>query len=137
MLAHFPNLYIGITGASRSYGDPSLRDIYCGAGVITYSSNLNTSAVIREMTMDKPADQGQEPRPLRIVLETDAPYMIPGNIYSSMPEMKGRRLPLSHTAMVPWTAEFVARVANEAGGSWDVESVLQCARSNAKDMYGI
>lgn len=84
-------------------------------------------------------DQDQKPLPssLRIVLETDAPYMIPGNIYNSMPEVKGRRLPLSHAAMVPWTAEYVARVANEAGGAWDVEGVLQCARTNARDMYGI
>ncbi|GJE99511.1 TatD family hydrolase [Phanerochaete sordida] len=110
MLEHFPNLFIGITG------------------VITYSSNLNTAAVIREM-----ARAGA----LRIVLETDAPFMVPGNIYGALPEVKGKRLPLCHTAMLPWTAEFVARVANEAGGEWDVESVMRVARENARKMYGI
>lgn len=74
---------------------------------------------------------------LRIVLETDAPYMVPGNVYGSLPEVKGRRLPLCHTAMIPWTAEFVANVANEAGGSWDVERVMKVSRDNAKVMYGV
>jgi TatD DNase family protein len=75
--------------------------------------------------------------PLRIVLETDAPFMVPGNIYSSLSEIKGKRLPLCHTAMVPWTAEFVARVANESGGSWDLESVMKVSRENARKVYGI
>ncbi|KAI0803234.1 hypothetical protein BC629DRAFT_1284243 [Irpex lacteus] len=110
MLTHFPNLYIGITG------------------VITYSSNLNTAAVIREMT---PSGS------LRIVLETDAPFMVPGNIYQSLPAVKGKRLPLCHTAMLPWTAEFVSRVASEACGSWDIESVMRISRDNARQMYGI
>ncbi|KAI0706180.1 hypothetical protein BC835DRAFT_1409801 [Cytidiella melzeri] len=110
MLAHFPNLYIGITG------------------VITYSSNLNTAAVIREMT---PSGS------LRIVLETDAPYMVPGNIYNALPQVKGKRLPLCHTAMLPWTAEYVSRVANEAGGSWDMENVMRISRENARQMYGV
>ncbi len=74
---------------------------------------------------------------LRIVLETDAPFMVPGNLYNSLPEIKGRRLPLCHTAMLPWTAEFVSRVANEAGGTWDLESVMKVARENARKMYGI
>ncbi|KAF7796211.1 hypothetical protein EIP86_007385 [Pleurotus ostreatoroseus] len=120
MLAHFPNLYIGITG------------------VITYATNLNTSAVIRDMIKSA----GDVPAPdssLRIVLETDAPFMVPGNIYNSLPEVKGKRLPLCHTAMLPWTAEFVARVANDAGNSsdWDVERVMRISRENARRMYGI
>lgn len=100
----------------------------CFAGVITYATNLNTAAVIREMA---PSNS------LRIVLETDAPFMVPGNIYQSLPEVKGKRLPLSHTAMVPWTAEFVARVANENGGSWDIESVMRVSRENARNMYNV
>lgn len=108
---------------------------HCTAGVITYSTNLNTSEVVRQMVTHTCKDS--EPAHLRILLETDAPFMVPGNIYSSMPEMKGRRLPLSHSAMIPWTAEFVAQVANEAGGSWDTESVMRCARDNAKRMYGV
>ncbi|PSR72047.1 hypothetical protein PHLCEN_2v12077 [Hermanssonia centrifuga] len=117
MLAHFPNLFIGITG------------------VITYATNLNTSAVIRQMISSKSSLSPSDA--LRIVLETDAPFMVPGNLYNSLPEIKGRRLPLCHTAMLPWTAEFVSRVANEAGGTWDLESVMKVARENARKMYGI
>lgn len=106
-------------------------------GVITYSSNLNTSDVVRQMVTASPESSSQSPSPLRIVLETDAPFMVPGNIYSSLSEIKGKRLPLCHTAMVPWTAEFVARVANETGGTWDVESVMRVSRENARHMYGI
>ncbi len=124
MLEHFPNLYIGITG------------------VITYSTNLNTSAVIRQMAASNPASPESS---LRIVLETDAPYMTPSNLYNSLMEIKGRRLPLCHTAMIPWTAEFVADVAgqppSEEGDQkptiWTTETVLRIGRENAKKMYGV
>lgn len=124
MLDHFPNLYIGITG------------------VITYSTNLNTSAVIRQMAASNPASPESS---LRIVLETDAPYMIPSNLYDLLTEIKGRRLPLCHTAMIPWTAEFVASVAgppaSEEGDQkppiWTTETVLRIGRENARKMYGV
>lgn len=109
LLDHFTNLYIGITG------------------VITFSSNENTSNLVRRMFAQSPAAP-------RIVLETDAPYMVPANIYRSLlPAVKGR-LPLCHTAMIPWTAEFVAEVAGE---EWDVERVLQLGRANAHRVYGV
>ncbi|KAI9067238.1 hypothetical protein FKP32DRAFT_1588883 [Trametes sanguinea] len=114
MLEHFPNLYIGITG------------------VITYTTNLNTSAVIRQMA-------AAAQTPLRILLETDAPFMTPSNIYNTLKDVKGR-LPLSHSAMIPWTAEWVADVANESAGEgarWDTEKVMQEGRDNAKKMYGV
>jgi TatD DNase family protein len=73
--------------------------------------------------------------------------MVPSNIYTSSPfnsdpELKGKRFPLCHTAMIPWTAEFVAAVANEALNSnsthtWDAESVMRVARENARRVYGI
>ncbi|KAI0295606.1 hypothetical protein B0F90DRAFT_1820437 [Multifurca ochricompacta] len=107
LLNHFPNLYIGITG------------------VITFSSNDNTSNITHQMFA-----QSSSPR---IILETDAPYMIPANIYASLPAIKGR-LPLCHTAMIPWTAEFVAGVA---GAEWTVERVLELGRLNANTMYGV
>ena len=47
-------------------------------GVITYSTNLNTSALVEQLT-------SQHPNP-RLILETDAPFMIPANIYSSLKE---------------------------------------------------
>ena len=138
MLAHFPNLYIGITG--EPWTAPlarSLTKYIFPSGVITYTSNLNTSAVIREMVTSTEAPAPDSA--LRIVLETDAPFMVPGNLYNSIPEVKGKRLPLCHTAMLPWTAEFVARVANEATSSsdWNVERVMRIARDNARKMYGI
>jgi TatD DNase family protein len=74
-----------------------------------------------------------KPTPPRILLETDAPYMVPANIYSSLPTVKGR-LPLCHSAMIPWTAEFVAGVAGEG---WDAERVIKLARDNARKVYGV
>jgi TatD DNase family protein len=95
-------------------------------GVITFSSNENTSNLVRRMFAQSPAAP-------RIVLETDAPYMVPANIYGSLPAIKGR-LPLCHTAMIPWTAEFVAEVA---GGEWNVERVLELGKANAHRVYGV
>lgn len=127
MLDHFPNLYIGITG------------------VITYSTNLNTSAVIQNMAKACPENPSETT--LRIVLETDAPYMTPSNLYNFLTEIKSRRLPLSHSAMIPWTAEFVANVASQAlqsegdtkldDGIWTTENVLRIGRTNARRMYGV
>ncbi|THH29443.1 hypothetical protein EUX98_g4738 [Antrodiella citrinella] len=126
MLDHFPNLHIGITG------------------VITYTTNLTTSAVIRQMTFSSSASP-THPSP-RILLETDAPFMTPSNLYNTLPALKNRRLPLSLTSMIPWTAEFVARVANEGRSAapeetdsspWDIEKVMRVARQNAKTVYGV
>ena len=71
--------------------------------------------------------------------------MTPSNLYNTLPALKNRRLPLSHTGMIPWTAEFVARVANEgasgessmSGAAWDVENVMRVARNNARRVYGV
>ncbi|KAH8105244.1 hypothetical protein BXZ70DRAFT_1004763 [Cristinia sonorae] len=120
MMDHFPNLYIGITG------------------VITYATNLNTAAVIRQMTAPS-SPCASHPR---ILLETDAPFMTPSNLYTTLPALKSRRLPLSHTGMIPWTAEFVADIANEGNGGesenkWDVESVMRVARENARCVYSV
>jgi len=112
LLDHFPNLFIGITG------------------VITYSTNENTSAVIRHLAQSGAASQS-----LRIVLETDAPYMAPATLTSQTLSLKsGQKLPFSHSGMIPWTAEFVAKVA---GGDWDTEKVLKVANENAKFLYGV
>jgi len=138
LLEHFPNLCIGITG------------------VVSYSTNLNTANLLRKMTSGS-SSAGSSP--LRIVLETDAPYMIPANLYASLtsPEMKGKRLPLCHTGMIPWTADFVAAVLNGSDGEtanaasapppidgaseseakWDVAKVMSAARDNARVIYGV
>ncbi|KAF9471991.1 hypothetical protein BDN70DRAFT_887489 [Pholiota conissans] len=126
LLDHFPNLYIGITG------------------VITYSTNSDTSTVIRNMMA--PPEPSIEPSslPLRILLETDAPYMVPANLYEDLPAIKGKKLPVCHSAMVPWTAKFVANVANggatglvETEGRWNADEVMRVARENAKKVYGV
>src|ERR1700761_4187416 len=104
---HRHNRYISL---SCGYHHPHGRM----TGVITYTTNENTSAVIRHLAKDPS-------KPLRILLETDAPYMVPANLYDSIPAVKGR-LPLCHTGMIPWTAEVVSNVAGEAGG---VERVMK------------
>lgn len=71
---------------------------------------------------------------LRIVLETDAPYLIPDNIYSSLPDVKYGSLKFSHSGMIPWIAEYVADVA---GDGWDIGRVMEESRSNVKSLYGI
>ncbi|KAG8215662.1 hypothetical protein J3R82DRAFT_7536 [Butyriboletus roseoflavus] len=109
LLAHFPNLYIGITG------------------VISYATNLNTAALVRHMA----GTAG--PAGPRILLETDAPFMVPSNLYGSLPGLKGR-LPLCHTAMIPWIADFTAGVV---GGEWGTVNVMQQANQNARSVYGI
>jgi TatD DNase family protein len=61
--------------------------------------------------------------------------MIPGNIYTAVPSLKGQgRLPICHTGMVPWTADFVAQVAGEG---WSRERVMHVARDNARIVYGV
>ncbi|KAK2460491.1 hypothetical protein APHAL10511_007497 [Amanita phalloides] len=115
LLDHFPNLYIGITG------------------VISYSTNKDTSIVVRQLAEAIAASTDGHSN-LRILLETDAPYMVPATIYDSLPPLKGARLPLCHSAMIPWTAEFVASVA---GPAWDAEKVMREARENARRMYGV
>ncbi|KAG8937279.1 hypothetical protein FRC02_000049 [Tulasnella sp. 418] len=125
LLDHFPNLYIGITG------------------VITYTSNLNTSQVIRDMITSSPkTGPHDQPSPLRILLETDAPYMAPGTLKPEFLGLQpGQRIPFSHSAMIPWTAQFVADVVNsvipEDGPKWSVTDVLRVGQENASKMYSI
>ncbi|KZP13351.1 Metallo-dependent hydrolase [Athelia psychrophila] len=117
LLDYFPNLCIGITG------------------VVSYATNFNTPNLLRQMTKTTSPPHAS---PLRILLETDAPYMIPANIYASLtaPDKKPKRLPLCHTGMIPWTADFVAGVLNE-GVEWDAARVMKVARDNARAVYGV
>ena len=120
---------------------------------MTFSTNEDTPNIIRRMvglaeSTQKPATEADAPAaspaptaptpntssfPLRIILETDAPYMVPTNVYSVLSGMKGR-LPLCHTAMIPWTADFVAGILGEG---WDATRVMEIARENARKVYGI
>ncbi|KAG9080976.1 hypothetical protein FRC07_014711 [Ceratobasidium sp. 392] len=144
LLAYFPNLYIGITG------------------VLTYATNLNTAQVIRNLIKSGPNPIDPTRSPLRILLETDAPYMAPSNLTSA--QQKAFGLKSNARGMIPWTADFVATVANqgvaeqvtqgvEAGAEaneseqtddstkkktmWTAEEVMRIARENAKAAYGI
>ena len=116
-------------------------------GVITYATNHNTSEVVRRLSRSGVTSDG-----LRIVLETDGPYMVPSNIYGSIPELRGAaggnngRLPLCHSAMLPWTAEFVSDVINrdhaqmdqgDAQSPCDVNTILRVSAENAAKVYGL
>jgi TatD DNase family protein len=104
LISHFPNLFIGITG------------------VITYSSNLNTTEVVKETPLE------------RLLLETDSPFMTPNNVQKTIKAEGGKstRLPVCWSGMIPWTAEWVANIKGES-----VEKVLEVTRENAQRMYGI
>jgi TatD DNase family protein len=147
LLEHFPNLYIGITGKCQYRYRSVMSVLILCEGVITYRTNLNTANVIKNMMTGA---NSLDDIALRILLETDAPYMVPSNIYpaiASLGTASRGKLPLSHASMIPWTAAFVAETANTAcsdgGGSgienvkWDVPRVLRVARENARRVYGI
>ena len=51
-------------------------------------------------------------------METDPSYMVPANLCDSLPPLKGVKVLLSHSAMVPWIADFVANVA---GPGWNAK----------------
>jgi len=104
ILSHFPNSFIGITG------------------VITYSSNLNTTEMVRVTPLE------------RLLLETDSPFMVPNNVQKAIKSMGGKstRLPVCWSGMIPYTAEWVADIKGVS-----VEKVLEVTRDNAMKMYGI
>lgn len=109
LLEYYPNLVFGITG------------------VVTYSSNKNTTELLEHMATLS--------TPLRIVLETDSPFMIPSNLpLKDLGLKNGQKLPLSHSGQLAWTAQWVANVL---GGDWTTEKVVALSRENAKTQYGV
>ncbi|KAG8787177.1 hypothetical protein FRC12_015840 [Ceratobasidium sp. 428] len=122
LLAYFPNLYIGITG------------------VITYATNLNTAQVIRNLIKAGPNPIDPTRSPLRIVLETDAPYMTPANFTKTQQTALGlktnARIPLCHSGMIPWIAEFVATVANQAVAEQVIQEVELAAANTSAPATG-
>ncbi|KAG8908499.1 hypothetical protein FRB99_005858 [Tulasnella sp. 403] len=123
LLDHFPNLYIGITG------------------VVTFATNANTRQVIENLVKASPCTPSTSPSPLRVLLETDAPYMVPGNLSVQTLGLKsGTRLPFSHPGMISWTAQFVAEVATAASdgtATWSAWDIIRISEANARRMYGI
>jgi TatD DNase family protein len=108
-------------------------------GVVTFSSNKNTSAVIRHLASlcpsPPPPSTSSTPTPFRILLETDSPFMIPANLDRAQLGLKANhKLPFSHSAMIPSTAAFVAKTA---GGSWTTADVLRVCKDNARFVYGV
>ncbi|GAA5855491.1 hypothetical protein JCM8547_007858 [Rhodosporidiobolus lusitaniae] len=121
LLEHFPNCFIGITG------------------VVSFSSNLNTAQVIRDLGAKC---SPESPEGLRIVMETDAPYMVPTTLPAKELGMTSKqRFPFSTASVLPWSAEYVAKVLNENKGEeerkWTTVDVLRQARENARKVYGI
>ncbi|CAD6572923.1 MAG: hypothetical protein CYPHOPRED_004970 [Cyphobasidiales sp. Tagirdzhanova-0007] len=114
LLDHFPNCWIGITG------------------VVTYATNTNTSSVIRNLVAASPDRTSSV---LRLLLETDSPYMTPTTLPTGEMGIKNARsLATCHSGMIPYTAQFVA---DTAGNGWTTEDVLRVCRENARRMYGI
>lgn len=78
---------------------------------------------------------------LRVLLETDAPYMMPTSLYKSVPALKSAaQMMLCHTGMIPWTAEFAAEKLVESEGEdsgWTTERFMTDAREGARVVYGI
>jgi TatD DNase family protein len=129
---HYPNCWIGITGKYLDGTRYVPYTYHSVTGVVTYSSNLNTSAVIRNLAA---SSSERNSSVLRLLLETDSPYMTPTNLpVSEMGIKSARSLATSHSAMIPYTAQFVAETA---GNGWTTEEVLRCCRENARKMYGV
>ncbi|KAF9033562.1 hypothetical protein BJ165DRAFT_1515121 [Panaeolus papilionaceus] len=162
LLEHFPNLYIGITGiitySSNVNTATAIRNVV-QSWRATLPKILEPGPLpLNEdhlpdsnppLSVDNSINQDQEtpiedpPKPivyeslppLRILLETDAPFMTPSNLYDDIKALKrGHKLPLSHSAMIPWTAKFVADVA---GDGWDADVVMRESLENTRHMYGI
>lgn len=93
-LNHFPNLYLGITG------------------IVTFSN----ATQVKEVVFDAPIE--------KLVLETDAPYLVPNSV--------GKTRKWSHPGMIPLIAEEVAKIKKI-----DLDTVLEHALQNTKNIYGI
>lgn len=109
LLDHFPNLYFGLTG------------------VLTYASNTNTSDVLRHMSTRQ-----EEPR---VVLETDSPFMTPVTIpFKELGLKNAKRMPVCHSGMITYTAQFAAEVLGEG---WTTERVVRLSAANSQKHYGV
>lgn len=109
LLDYFPNLVFGLTG------------------VLTYTSNTNTSNLLRHMIT--------RPEKPRIVLETDSPFMTPINIpYKELGLKNARSMPVCHSGMITYTAAFAAEVL---GQGWTADSVVRLSAEHSKNHYGV
>ena len=90
----FPNLCVGFTG------------------VVTFASARHIQECVQRVPLD------------RLLLETDAPYMVPTAI------KKGNKF--SHPAMIPYIAQKIAQLKQ-----LPLDEILTAARRNTKKIYGI
>ena len=119
-------------------------------GVVTYKTNQNTSGVIRALAaqsrprilLEVRMQQCCQPNNgSRGSLQSDAPYMVPTNLYGSLDLPKkssSPRLAFCHSGMLPWVAEFIAEVSNSSRDekdAFDTGHVLELCRENARRMY--
>ncbi|KAK3786201.1 hypothetical protein RRG08_020344 [Elysia crispata] len=91
----FPNMFIGFTP------------------VITYRSAQDPAIAASQIPLD------------RLLLETDAPYFVPGNI-------KDRKIKITHPGFALFTAEKIAELRGVP-----VDDILVACRNNTSKMYGI
>ncbi|KAK7208547.1 TatD family [Myxozyma melibiosi] len=111
ILEHFPNAVIGITG------------------VITFASLLTTTGLIRSGGL-RVLD--------RLVLETDAPFMVPNSLMKNANRAKMGIYAVSHSGMIPATAEKIVECLREGGEDGvTVEDVLRITTENARRVYGL
>ena len=93
-LNHFPNLYLGVSG------------------IVTFSKASQVHGVVYDAPIE------------RMILETDAPYLVPKNL--------GNDARWSHPGMIPFIAEEVAKIKKI-----ELDAVFEHALANTKSIYGI
>lgn len=54
-------------------------------------------------------------------------FMTPSTLYNDIPALKGTKLPFCHSAMIPWTAKFVAEALMASLGTKDLQSLAWSA----------
>lgn len=93
-LSHFSNLFLGITG------------------IVTYPSAKQVQEVVRKAPIEC------------ILLETDAPYLVPTSLSSETRH--------SHSGMIPLVAQAIAKIK-----CMSLDKVFEHALANTKYVYGI
>ena len=93
-LNHFPNLYLGVSG------------------IVTFPKAMQVHDVVKKAPIE------------RLVLETDAPYLVPSDLRNDER--------WSHPGMVPLIAQEVAKIKQ-----MKLDEVLEHALTNTKSIYGI
>ncbi|CAG8610259.1 4555_t:CDS:1 [Diversispora eburnea] len=95
-------------------------NLYIGiTGVVTFGSARNTQETIRSVVPFN-----------RFLLETDAPYMIPSKLNRN--KKSKDKVTICHSGMIPFVAQRISELMNK-----DIDEVMQAARENTRNMYGV